>query len=211
MEDNNNEELLNSILSESSSEEGPSENTSGGGNDGASLSDFFSTDDIPEEVKIVSQLDKVTKDTEKKATEVFDIMSSVSENAFWAKENINEVDELLKEVTEEIGKIDVPAIHEKLEKINNSISDSKEILNHVNDILIEAMSLMQYQDINRQKIERVINVMRALIKYLNILFEGSQSDKERTSSATMIIGDSDLDLEMQSTDDIDKLIDIFNS
>jgi len=73
------------------------------------------------------------------------------------------------------------------------------------------MSLMQYQDINRQKIERVINVMRALIKYLNILFEGSQSDKERTSSATMIIGDSDLDLEMQSTDDIDKLIDIFNS
>jgi len=85
MEDNNNEELLNSILSESSSEEGPSENTSGGGNDGASLSDFFSTDDIPEEVKIVSQLDKVTKDTEKKATEVFDIMSSVSENCFLGK------------------------------------------------------------------------------------------------------------------------------
>lgn len=40
-----------------------------------------------------------------------------------------------------------------------------------------AMDAMQYQDIHRQKIERVINVMRALSRYMSSLFEGKIDDK----------------------------------
>ena len=46
------------------------------------------------------------------------------------------------------------------------------------------------QDIHRQKIERVINVMRALSRYMSLLFEGRLDDTKRVSSATHIQGDS---------------------
>jgi hypothetical protein len=63
---------------------------------------------------------------------------------------------------------------------------------------------MQYQDIHRQKIERVINVMRALSKYMNTLFEGKISDEKRVSSAVHISGDTHNDL--ASNDDIEALL-----
>jgi len=66
------------------------------------------------------------------------------------------------------------------------------------------MDIMQYQDIHRQKIERVINVMRALSKYMNTLFEGKIDDENRVSSAQHIAGDEHNDL--ASTDDIEALL-----
>jgi len=63
---------------------------------------------------------------------------------------------------------------------------------------------MQYQDIHRQKIERVINVMRALSKYMSTLFEGKIDDEKRVSSAHHIIGDTHNDL--ASVDDIEALL-----
>jgi len=55
---------------------------------------------------------------------------------------------------------------------------------------MNVMDIMQYQDIHRQKIERVINVMRALSKYMNTLFEGKIDDEKRVASATHIVGDT---------------------
>jgi hypothetical protein len=57
------------------------------------------------------------------------------------------------------------------------------------DEIMVAMDIMQYQDIHRQKIERVINIMRALIRYMNRLFEGKIDDNQRVKSASHIHGD----------------------
>jgi chemotaxis regulatin CheY-phosphate phosphatase CheZ len=74
---------------------------------------------------------------------------------------------------------------------------------------MSVMDIMQYQDIHRQKIERVINVMRALSKYMNTLFEGKIDDDKRVSSAQHIAGDTHNDV--ASTDDIEALLAQFGS
>jgi len=68
-----------------------------------------------------------------------------------------------------------------------------------------AMDIMQYQDIHRQKIERVINVMRALSKYISLLFEGSIDDEKRVGSAVHIEGDTSTE-DLVTTDDIEAII-----
>jgi hypothetical protein len=67
------------------------------------------------------------------------------------------------------------------------------------------MDIMQYQDIHRQKIERVINVMRALSGYMSNLFEGKIDDGKRVGSAVHIHGDESTN-DIVSNDDIEALI-----
>ncbi|MDE7235869.1 MAG: chemotaxis protein, partial [Helicobacter japonicus] len=74
---------------------------------------------------------------------------------------------------------------------------------------MQAMDLMQYQDIHRQKIERVINVMRALAQYMNSLFEGKIDDSKRVSSAVFIAGDDKEDV--VNEDDIEAMIASFGA
>lgn len=81
--------------------------------------------------------------------------------------------------------------------------------NDINDASMQAMDLMQYQDIHRQKIERVINVMRALAQYMNSLFEGKIDDSKRVSSAVFIAGDNKEDV--ANEDDIEALIASFGA
>ncbi len=71
------------------------------------------------------------------------------------------------------------------------------------------MDIMQYQDIHRQKIERVINIMRALIKYMNKLFEGNIDDEQRVQSARHIHGDENN--EVLSDEDIEALLNQFGA
>ena len=42
--------------------------------------------------------------------------------------------------------------------------------------IFQAMELMQFNDINRQKIERVMSVIRKLSSYLNNLFEDDTNE-----------------------------------
>ncbi|GKT39490.1 hypothetical protein LOCUS_15050 [Campylobacter jejuni] len=96
---------------------------------------------------------------------------------------------------------------EALELNNQAKKSSKEIVGNLQsgqDEVMMAMDAMQYQDIHRQKIERVINVMRALSRYMSSLFEGKIDDKKRVSSAVHIEGDSTADV--VSNDDIEALI-----
>ena len=73
------------------------------------------------------------------------------------------------------------------------------------DEIMMAMDIMQYQDIHRQKIERVINVMRALSKYISLLFEGSVDDKNRVGSAVHIEGDEGTE-DLVTSEDIEAII-----
>ena len=73
------------------------------------------------------------------------------------------------------------------------------------DEIMMTMDIMQYQDIHRQKIERVINVMRALSRYMSALFEGSKDDNSRVGSAVHIHGDTTTE-DVVSNEDIEALI-----
>ncbi|EOI3811292.1 chemotaxis protein, partial [Campylobacter jejuni] len=165
-----------------------------------------------QEHKVVHQLDDVTKDSELKATEMMDKLESI--NNFFA-----DSESLLKEINKAIEKnIDifsklnekfpnVESFSEALELNNQTKKSSKQIVGNLQsgqDEVMMAMDAMQYQDIHRQKIERVINVMRALSRYMSSLFEGKIDDKKRVSSAVHIEGDSTADV--VSNDDIEALI-----
>ena len=166
-----------------------------------------------EDHKMVHQLDDVTRDSEEKATQMFDKLETIN-NFFMdaesdsnsLKEAINSNVELFTTLSEKFPNI--AAFSEALEKNNSLLGTIDNIIGNLQmgqDEIMMAMDMMQYQDIHRQKIERVINVMRALSKYMNTLFEGKIDDDKRVSSAVHIAGDTTTE-NLVSNDDIEALI-----
>ena len=165
-----------------------------------------------EEHKMVHQLDDVTKESEEKASEIFDIIEVISTDMMDKEENLNKIVEVLNSNIELFTTLsakfpDVEAFATQLEKNTTALDEANqtiETLQNSGDSIMNVMDIMQYQDIHRQKIERVINVMRSLSNYMNSLFEGRIDDDKRVSSAQHIAGDSHNDL--ASTDDIEALL-----
>lgn len=168
-----------------------------------------------DENKMVHQLDDVTKESEEKASEIFDIIENISSELMEKEESLNSVHEVISSNVELFTTLcekfpDVETFQVQLEKNQKALEEIDsvvEVLQNSGDAIMNVMDIMQYQDIHRQKIERVINVMRALSKYMNTLFEGKIDDEKRVSSATHIAGDTHNDL--ASTDDIEALLEQF--
>jgi len=166
--------------------------------------------------KVVHQLDDVTKESEEKATEIFDIIEGIStevmESESKAQENIDILTsniELFTTLGQKFPNVEV--FKTQLEKNKQALVDANkllETLQNSGDSIMNVMDIMQYQDIHRQKIERVINVMRALTGYMNALFEGRVEDDKRVSSATHLPGDQTTE-NVVSSDDIEALLDSF--
>ena len=146
--------------------------------------------------KVINQLDEVTRDSEQKASEIFEMLESVSENS---QQILSCVEDLNKYAQEH--QINDSSFHELLNKI-------AEYSNSSEDNILNIMDKMQYQDIHRQKIERVINIMRALSNYMNSLFSSEISDEERVSSAKYIKGDEADDV--LSDEEIENMINQFS-
>jgi hypothetical protein len=165
-----------------------------------------------DENKMVHQLDDVTKESEEKASEIFDIIEGISNELMDKEENLNIVADIINSNIELFKTLctkfpDVQVFQTQLEKNETALEETNGILEALQtsgDSIMNVMDIMQYQDIHRQKIERVINVMRALSKYMNTLFEGKIDDDKRVASATHIVGDTNNDL--ASTDDIEALL-----
>ena len=166
-----------------------------------------------EDHKMVHQLDDVTRDSEEKATQMFDKLETIN-NFFMdaesdsnsLKDAINSNVELFTTLSEKFPNI--AAFSEALEKNNSLLGTVDNIISNLQmgqDEIMMAMDMMQYQDIHSQKIERVINVMRALSKYMNTLFEGRIDDDKRVGSAVHIAGDTTTE-NLVSNDDIEALI-----
>ncbi len=166
-----------------------------------------------EDHKMVSQLDDVTKDSEVKATQIFDKLDSINGVLMDIETDIENISlktdnnmALFLKLSEKFPNIkefqkaldDNHDIKDKLDEIKTKAQGAE-------DEIMMAMDIMQYQDIHRQKIERVINVMRALSKYISLLFEGSIDDEKRVGSAVHIHGDENTD-DLVTTDDIEAII-----
>ena len=165
-----------------------------------------------DENKMVHQLDDVTKESEEKASEIFDIIENISNDLMEKEENVQKSIDVFSKNVEFLS-----TLQEKfpeVEAFKSSLQENKEALELANgtleslqmsgDSIMNVMDIMQYQDIHRQKIERVINVMRSLARYMNTLFAGKIDDENRVSSAQHIAGDTHN--ELASTDDIEALL-----
>ena len=134
--------------------------------------------------KMVHQLDDVTKESEEKATEIFDLIEGISNDLTDSEDTVEEVNSVLdanialfetlctKFPHVEAFKTQL-AQNQDAKKKNGSLKDMMET--NI-DTVMNIMDIMQYQDIHRQKIERVINVMRALSTYMNHLFSSKIDD-----------------------------------
>ena len=163
--------------------------------------------------KMVHQLDDVTRDSELKATEVFDKLESINETFVLIEDKCAKVLDLTN------SNIDLFAnLVEKFPNVDSfqkALEENKNLKQSIDEIILNAqngeddimmtMDIMQYQDIHRQKIERVKNVMRALSKYMSSLFEGKIEDANRVSSAVHIQGDSTTE-DIVTNEDIEALI-----
>jgi len=170
-----------------------------------------------DENKMVHQLDDVTKESEEKASEIFDIIEGISGDLMDKEESLQNVAATLQNNIELFEKLtqkfpDVEAFATQLEQnqqAQEEVEATIQTLQDSGDSIMNVMDIMQYQDIHRQKIERVINVMRALSRYMNTLFEGKIDDEKRVSSATHIHGDTHNDV--ASNEEIEALLEQFGN
>jgi len=166
-----------------------------------------------EDHKVVNQLDDVTKDSEKKATEIMDKLEDINNFIMDIESEGNETVSVIEKNIETFEKLHAKFPH--IDVFGRSLEENQKALEHTKSIIEKSqmsadeimmiMDIMQYQDIHRQKIERVINVMRALSKYMNSLFESSVEDSQRVSSAVHIQGDTDTD-NVVTEDEIEALL-----
>lgn len=89
-----------------------------------------------------------------------------------------------------------------LDKSDEDIANAKDINNEIRNIIFETMSIMQYQDIHRQKIERVINTMRSISQLMNHSL--NSVSETYAPSAKHIAGDADDDV--MDDDELEALI-----
>lgn len=163
--------------------------------------------------KMVHQLDDVTKESEQKASEIFDLIEAIGndlgDGETHTKNITKVVDSNIALFTTLHAKFPhVEAFETQLssnQNIKEDLDALMEILQNGGDSVMNIMDIMQYQDIHRQKIERVINVMRALSTYMNHLFSGKIDDSKRVTSAVHIHGDTDTQ-DVVTSDDIEALL-----
>ena len=116
---------------------------------------------------VISELDTVTAVTERESNKIMDQLDQISRLVSRQQQVITDI--MGHEGAQSPGT--QKAIHEVM-------SASKEI----QDKVFEAMDLMQFQDITRQKLERIVNHLRQIHDYIvELLGTGLKSDTERPS------------------------------
>ena len=162
------------------------------------------------DTKVVTQLSQVANDSEEKVSQIFDVLSLGLDNNNELRKVFKEYDSfitaetnLLVSLNNKFPNIKIFDEHLKnIHTVKDSLEKLKALLNDEDMHIFQGMELMQFNDINRQKIERVMSVIRKLSIYLNNLFE----DDGKTTNLPMakhIHGDETEDL---VGDDLDKLI-----
>lgn len=161
---------------------------------------------------VVHQLDDVTKGIEIKATQIFDHLETISSNSENILKSMKDIMKHLDAQQSLFNKLssqfpNINTFKTSLESCKNAIDKLSRMHSSAQSCLdssLEAMDIMQYQDIHRQKIERVVNVMRAVAKYLNSILDTDVDDSKRAASAKHLSGDDNNDI--VSTKDLEELI-----
>ncbi len=167
------------------------------------------------DTKVVNQLTQVANDSEEKVSQIFDVLSLTLDNNNQLRTYVKEFEVFLTSQSALLSSLNskfpnIKLFDEyllKVDKVSDSMKNLKGMINSEDSEIFQAMELMQFNDINRQKIERVMSVIRKLSSYLNNLFEDNNPPKD-IAVAKHIHGDSTNDL---IGDDLDKLIAEFSN
>ena len=116
---------------------------------------------------VISELDTVTAVTERESNKIMDQLDQISRL-------VSRQQELITGIMGHDG-AQAPGVQKAIHEV---MSASKEI----QDKVFEAMDLMQFQDITRQKLERIVHHLRQIHDYIvELLGTGLKSDLERPS------------------------------
>ena len=159
-----------------------------------SVTEEFGLPSVCNDDKVVNQLDEVTRDLEIKASEMFDRLEEISNHIYNVQNIATQIENKIKDSSLE----DKDEYSKLLSELHSTTIDTS-------DEVMNIMDTMQYQDIHRQKIERVINVIRGLTKYMNSLFDSDIKDDERVSSAQYLPGDAE-NSDVMDNDEIEKML-----
>ena len=162
------------------------------------------------DTKVVNQLSQVANDSEEKVSQIFDVLSLTLDNNNELRSSLKDIESFISAQSSLLISLNnkfpnIKIFDEHLlnaNKISNVLKNSKDLINSEDSQIFQAMELMQFNDINRQKIERVMSVIRKLSLYLNNSFEDDGTSKD-VAVAKHIHGDATNDL---IGDDLDKLI-----
>ena len=117
-----------------------------------------------EDVRVIGELDSVTAVTERETNKVMDKLDQISQLLDQQKDIVTEI--MGNELTQN------PVIQASIHKIMSAGSD-------IQNKVWEAMDLMQFQDISRQKLERIIYHLRQIHDYIvELLGTGLQSENQ---------------------------------
>lgn len=126
----------------------------------------------PSEGQVISELDAVTSVTERETNKVMDQLDNISRL-------VGHQQELITQVMKHPGAQEA-AVQQAIHEIMTS---GKEI----QDKVFEAMDLMQFQDITRQKLERIVFHLRQIHDYIvDLLGTGVKNEYERASISRTI-------------------------
>jgi len=166
---------------------------------------------VEKNTKVVNQLSEVATDSEEKASKIFDVLSFILDENNEIQKSSKKMDEFLAKqivLLDSLSKKfpNISSFKANLELAQSLQAVPQDIINRTNaenSQLFEAMELMQFHDINRQKIERVMSVIKKLSTYLNNLFE-DETDYHDVATAKHIHGDVNTNLVDEQ--DLDALI-----
>ncbi len=164
-----------------------------------------------DQINIPNQLGEVANDSEEKATKIFDALSYILEDNEELRKTTKQLDEFMQsqlKMLETLNKKfpNVKEFSNNLDLIKGLIDKPKEIqarLHNRDKELFDTMELMQFHDINRQKIERVMGLVINLSRQLNAIFD-DESKSISLPGATHLPGDNTDDL--VNSDDLESLI-----
>ena len=116
---------------------------------------------------VISELDTVTAVTERESNKVMDQLDQISRLVARQQQLITEI--MRHDGAQSPG-------------VQNAIHEVMSASKNIQDNVFEAMDLMQFQDITRQKLERIVHHLRQIHDYIvDLLGTGLKSDAERPS------------------------------
>lgn len=165
----------------------------------------------PKEHRVIDRLDEINKESEEKVNKLFEKLEAISSE-------VDEVEELIERIkpyvnkhkefmdffVEHFPKSSIKKNYEYFKNIINILNEIETKVNTIRDNTFDAMDILQFQDITRQKIERVISVIKALHEYLNSWFASDYEKTPRARVAHTIVDESEKDKVDQEVEEIIK-------
>jgi SPX domain protein involved in polyphosphate accumulation len=124
--------------------------------------------------EMIEQLDKVTQVAEQETNKVLQRMESILGN-------LGSQAELLEQVKEKMGR------KENAEVFCSQLDQCLQLGQQSQDLIFDAMSLLQFQDIIRQKLEKLATKLEDLLEFIDTTVgrDASGSKKKRAHSLTI--------------------------